>query len=76
MFLCSCVPSVASGKAERLCLKKFLCLFDGAKVRRFPHSHNPLDMSFYIPHLWYLLRHEDLKLFYTLKNLRVNPDFR
>ena len=30
-----------------------LCLFDGAKVRRFPHSHNPLDMSFRIPHIGY-----------------------
>ena len=28
-------------------------LFLGAKVRRFLHPHNPLDMSFRIPHAWY-----------------------
>ena len=26
MLLCSCVPAVASGKAERLCLKKVILL--------------------------------------------------
>ena len=24
----------------------FLLLFDAAKVRRFPHSHNPMCMAF------------------------------
>ena len=26
--------------------KQLLCLFDGAKVRRFPHSHNPMCVAF------------------------------
>ena len=26
--------------------KQLLCLFDGAKVRRFPRSHNPMCVAF------------------------------
>ncbi len=26
--------------------KQLLCLFDGAKVRRFPNSHNPMCVAF------------------------------
>ena len=28
-------------------------MFLGAKIRTFSHSHNTLDMSFYIPNVWY-----------------------
>ena len=28
-------------------------LFDGAKVRRFSHPHNPTIGAFYIPSIWY-----------------------
>ena len=28
-------------------------LFDGAKVRRFFVYHNPCNMSFHIPNVWY-----------------------
>ena len=33
--------------------KTILCLFDGAKVRRFPHTHNRPFVAFRIPKIWY-----------------------
>ena len=32
----------------------FLLLFDGAKVRRKMHPHNPIRTAFYIPNVWYI----------------------
>ena len=31
-----------------------LCLFDGAKVRRFLYIHNPDFVAFHLPHIWYV----------------------
>ena len=43
-------------------------MFLGAKVRRFPHSHNPLCMAFRIPQRWYIA---DLVSFATLFLMRA-----
>ena len=44
-------------------------LFLGAKVRRFPYTHNPDFVAYYIPNVWYNLHFAYKKAMRRTQNL-------